>query len=313
MRFLVEKEAPFEEFQRFWKSAKNIFEGYALEDSRHKRFQSKYSFYVTPDRSLKSATDDPRLIRVFFGNRPTGFVCTSQEGESLKVTMNSASGVALQYYYTDYGSVICALFPAYSKDLRPVEDSIILDVLKPPFNLESRSKKHWKYFLSYMEGTSIDGTPGFTDKIRLFVLYNLKRRVVKKVAQETRNRAFWREAGKFIFKVGLSGILILPISLCMNNAQDQAQKERHGENIRQMEELEKAAYSIESSLKILGKIGRESVLLQSKSESTLDSVIVSLERSNQEVFWVLEEIRKSNQIAQVVRDSLVGPGVEVQR
>jgi hypothetical protein len=68
-----------------------------------------------------------------------------------------------------------------------------------------------------MEATCIDGLPNIKHKIRVFYLRNFKRYVVGSVEQSSKALNLVKDLSKYVLTIGLSGFLILLITMFKGN------------------------------------------------------------------------------------------------
>ena len=135
---------------------------------------------------------------------------TVQQGKFLHKKHYIESGVKIIYYSQDNGYISCRLFPAKSEDMSQNEDSIFLyRRLSPEKLTEKLLEKHFRYFLSYMNVTSLDGSPTLVDKTKIFWIRLIKPTIINGKYHSPKIALFFFEIIKFSLTVGLSGFILL--------------------------------------------------------------------------------------------------------
>jgi len=158
------------------------------------------------------------LPEVFYGNRIFDSIKVRQ-GFQLKDELLSEHGAVLEYYLIDNGNVFVSLKPAKTKNFSANEDFIMIDIIDKTKKLNKISviKKHWKYFISYMKVTSLEGNPRIIDKFRVWKLRLLKTIYRDNKALEKKLYAALKTVFKFILTVGLSGFILVLLSTFQSN------------------------------------------------------------------------------------------------
>ncbi len=208
------RQKKYSDFKIFFRRSKPIFRAYEKVDTHSHDLSRTYSFYSVPGGRIGG--QEERLVQIFFGNRPfdstTQFVSDDKSGiPSRQLRLLTESGALLQYYREPSGAVTCLLMPAQVENVRGREDFIVLDRISSPLRLLDRSvtRRHWRYFISYMHCTCIDGDPNLMDRARTAWIRFTKVRVVKNAQAGTvLEKWFWKSAS-FALTVGLSGFLLL--------------------------------------------------------------------------------------------------------
>lgn len=197
-------------FKDFYSNAKNLFQSYAASDPRSKWPDDYFSLCITPGG--RHGGLDNTLVEVFFGNRPVDSEKKLDKNLQITDTLIVAWGATLSYQRVIDGSTICLLQPASSEKQHPEEDFIVLEKISDPDRLVKISRKHWRYFIAYMQVTCIDGSPTFWERCLVSYLRNFKSYVSNKTSRNSRAFDVTKEIMKYVLTVGLSGFLLLAIS-----------------------------------------------------------------------------------------------------
>jgi hypothetical protein len=186
----------------------STFNDFHEKDERAEQFNKAYSLHkFRGDRSNKL---NERSVDVFFGNRAYETITRGSEWKAL-----TESGATLLYKRNDDGYVTVFLYPANPENQSQKEDFILLHKRLNPNELLRKSvlSNHWKIFISYMECTSLDGSPTSMDKLRISYLKLVKQLVIKNKVQQSRIKSYFFEIFKFVLTVGLSGFIIYLVTL----------------------------------------------------------------------------------------------------
>lgn len=210
-------------FDLFVRESKTIFHNIAEQDSRHKSLERFYAFYVLPGG--RCGGHDKRVFEVFYGNSPFERVIelTQESGKfpKLRPKLLNAHGATLLYERGDDGIVLCTLYPAGTENYRRREDAIILDIIRGTHILTGAPilERHWRYFMSYMQYTSLDGETTIGDRLRIWWLLSTRRVIIGDKAEVTK---VWTVAARlltFSDTVGLSGFLLLIVQWWFSKGQ----------------------------------------------------------------------------------------------
>ena len=243
-----------EDFKKFYNDSKNFFNDIAENDHSHKHLDDLFSLCICPGGRMGGVNE--KTIEVFYGARPIGKNTTIGPNFQKNTKLETEDGAMLRYYLTDAGNVVCSLFPAKSENRRPHEDFIIIEFLKSPSKLWKRAKSHWKFFISYMEVTCLDGSPDFFQRLRVFYIRSFKRYIIDNIAQTRKFAVLIKEVSKYVLTIGLSGFLILIITLVKDNVEPT-------QNIDQFKELQQSIEKIsETTTRISISIEENQQMLQ---------------------------------------------------
>ena len=203
-------------FDKFFQRSKALFRAYEKVDKHSHDLTRTYAFCPVPGGW--NGGQEKRLVQIFFGNRPydsvTQLVSDDASGiPSRQLRLLTERGATLQYFREPSGQVTCVLIPARVEDRRSREDYVLLEKISDPAKLLRRSvtRRHWRYLISYMHCTGIDGTPNLFDHARTAWLRFTRTLIVK---DEAKGPLIWKCLGivvGFALTVGLSGFLLLLI------------------------------------------------------------------------------------------------------
>ena len=242
-------------FDEFRENAKESFGAYAKSDSSNERLDKLFSLCICPGG--RDGGLNKKIVEVFYGNRPIDSVEEVGENWQTITRLETAHGATLSYFRTDDGHVICNLYPAKSENQRPLEEVILLDYLSDPRLLKDRSKLHWKMFVAYMESTCIDGAPNILQRLRVFYLRNFKRYVQDKIVKSRKAVDLIKELSKYVLTVGLSGFIILFVTIIKDGLDSKAQD-------TEVQELQSVSEQTLGELEVIS--GRTAALDENLSE-----------------------------------------------
>jgi len=257
------RRARIDSYNKFRDGCKKTFQTLADSDKSHTRLESLFNLNICSKG--RDGGLNEKQIEIFYGNRPIGVSTTMGSDFQCVKRTEIAHGATLSYDRTDDGHIICYLFPAASENQRPIEDFILLDYIKNPEQLNKKYKSHWAFFISYMEGTCIDGSPNFYQRIQTFYLRNFKQYAKDSVIQQRKSVSLVKEVLKYTLTIGLSGFLLLALTFMKERIDDDAQQAK-------ILEKEKQARLIVSEVKlsidnVSGKISQANELLNKISKS----------------------------------------------
>lgn len=200
------------EYTKFLRNSKDLFG--MLHGSKRKNVELSniYGFCVCPGGS--NGGIDNRILEVFYGNRPANSYKSIGQNWNISNKIIIEHGALLQYFQLDNGNVLVSLVPARTENIGPVEDEIIIDYIKNIKKLNNiwYLRKHWLFFISYMNQTAIAGNRNILNWIILLYLRNCKDNIVDKRKNDKKVWVFIRNIFTFLLTVGLSGWLIFFIS-----------------------------------------------------------------------------------------------------
>ncbi|WCC46249.1 hypothetical protein [Tenacibaculum finnmarkense] len=230
----------------------DTFNGFHEKDDRAEKFHKAYSLHKF--RGDRSNRLNERSVDVFFGNRAYETMTRGSEWKAL-----AEYGTTLLYKRNDDGFVTVFLYPANPENQSQKEDFILLHKRLNPNELLRKSvlSNHWKTFISYMECTSLDGSPTSIDKLRIGYLKLVKQLVIKNKIQQSRIKSYFFEISKFVLTVGLSGFIIFLVTL--------SQKDNNGIENQKIIELQKnIEQDIHKTNSILDSINMNLKILKSE-------------------------------------------------
>ncbi|QBR02466.1 hypothetical protein [Paraburkholderia pallida] len=221
----------YKKFKQFYDKAKDVFGDLHRNDDRSVEMGNLYSFHAAPGGSNGGA--DERLVEVFFGNRAIAAVRTMASSghpvRGLSTITLSETGASLEYTRTDAGGVLVTLSPARTETLKPREDFIVLGWPRNPDLLLSErvQRKHWRIFMSYMQCTSIDGTPTVVDRLRIGWIRFTRVMSVRKEMEARRVLVVSSKILGYVLTIGLSGFLLTVLTLWQARGQDAENQRQH--------------------------------------------------------------------------------------
>lgn len=185
------------DFNEFYNSATDTFIAFRDQDERAEKFERLYMLSVCP--GSRASGNNNRIVDVFWGNRPFE-----------TITQVTEYGATLLFERDDSGFVMISIYPAGTKNKKPIESSITLKLWIDPIKLSNNAflKSLWNDFMAYMECTSLDGNPTFKQRMRISYLRYFKHTVVDKTWLPTKFSDFTKELLKWVLTVGLSGVII---------------------------------------------------------------------------------------------------------
>ena len=221
-----------------------------------------YALNIRP--GSRSGGTDKRVVEIFWGKRPFE---TKIEGRNF--TALTEEGATLLFALDDNGHVIVTLYPANTENRKPVETCITLYIWLDPKRLLDKSflKNCWKYFMAYMEYTSLDGNPTTLQRLKISYLRNFKHLVIDNKWTPTK------------FSKSISRIRDLVVAACFSGAVliyfvNVTTKPKTTETDTQLENVNK---NLEVISKYLNDIQNNNKEIKSIS-STTDSIIKRTEQ-----------------------------------
>ena len=198
------------DFEKLKKISRVVFEDCLSNNKSHSRLKDLFSFYVVENG--RNGGIDHRRLDVFYGNRPYDESTQADENGKLINVLDTAYGASLVYTRTDEGQVFCQLFPARTKKQGPIEDCIIIGLVKEPHKLIAKANLHAKYLVSYMAATCIDGKANFWQKITVSYLWTVKQNIIDGTIRDRKIWIYFKRFLIFILTVGCSGFVLLLVN-----------------------------------------------------------------------------------------------------
>jgi hypothetical protein len=196
------------DFDNFYDNCDSIFTTLRDNDSRVEIFQNEYMLCICP--GSRAGRTEKRIVEVFWGARPYEFVSKGNQWKNLTET-----GATLFFYRNDTGDISIFLYPAKTEYRQPLENHIVLyEWLDPKkLNNEEFIRSLWNDFIAYMEFTSLDGKPTFTQRLRISYLRFFKHLVIDSKWTPTKFSDVTKEISKWALTVGLSGVIIYALTI----------------------------------------------------------------------------------------------------
>lgn len=192
------------DFTQFYNNSVDLFTALRENDPRTEKLHNMYRFYVCP--GSRGGTNNQRVVDVFFGHRPFESLLAGRIWSALP-----EQGATLLFSRDDGGYIHISLYPACTEDRKPFENFVTLYPRVDPKKLHRKTfiRRVWRNFIAYMECTSLDGDPTRWQRLRIAYLRKIKHLTVSDRFQPTKASVFGLEVLKWVFTVGLSGLLIL--------------------------------------------------------------------------------------------------------
>lgn len=192
------------DFETFFNSAKATFIEFRNNDKRAEKFENTYMLNVCP--GSRAGGTDKRVVEIFWGSRPFDAIT---EGHNWKALPEY--GATLLFAMDDNGYVIVSLYPAYTENRKPIETCITLHIWLDTSRLLEKSflKDCWKYFMAYMEYTSLDGNPSKIQKLQVWYLRNFKFLIMDNKLTPTKFSGFIKGILKLVLAAVCSGAVLI--------------------------------------------------------------------------------------------------------
>lgn len=192
------------DFDEFYRTAKETFDAFHKNDPRAIEFQNLYSFYVCP--GSRAGGKNIRVVEIFYGNRPFEII---EQGRNWKTL--TEYGATLLIELDDNGYIIISLYPANTDNRKPIETSITLHNWLDPQKLKDNKfiRSLWNDFMAYMEYSSLDGHPTFLHRLRISYLRKFKHLVIDNKWQPTRFSNFISGVSKLVVSACISGAVLI--------------------------------------------------------------------------------------------------------
>ena len=169
-------------------------------------FKKAYSFYTVPGG--RYGRSDKTIFEYFYGNRIYQSRSYAYNGKLMR-KLCTEIGTTILYQCHDDGYVSCQLFPAKSENMSPIEDCIFLEMYISPEKItDYLLEKHFKYFLSYMQVTSLDGSPTLFDKLKIWWIRFNNPSIVNNIFYPPKRNKVFGGVLKFVLTVGMSGFVL---------------------------------------------------------------------------------------------------------
>jgi len=190
------------DFDIFFKSVVTTFTDFRENDPTIEKFQTTYKLNICPGGRVNGMNN--RVVEIFWGSRT--FEAITQKGSWTALIEH---GATLLYERDDSGFVVVSIYPANTDNQKPIESRIIIDIYLDPIKLKDKSflKKHWDYFIAYMENTSLEGNPTILQKQQVSYLRTFKNLIVDNKFTPTKFSTYMSNVFQWISNVGLSGFI----------------------------------------------------------------------------------------------------------
>ena len=195
------------QFDEFYKNAGNNFKDISESGTRCKEFEDYYSFYIA--QGSRAGHTDKRQVDIFFGKSVYGSSITATSSKALV-----EEGATLLYTMNDDGFVSVMLYPAKAENMSLKEELIFLERRMDPKKLLSKTtlQNHWRYFMAYMEYSSLDGGANLMQRLRITYLHTFKSMMINKVWNKALYKTYLNTLFKFVMTVGFSGFVFFAIN-----------------------------------------------------------------------------------------------------
>lgn len=207
----------YEDFQKFLEDSETLFKELMKDDEDCDYFDRQYKLYIVPGGW--NGGIDKRVLEIFYGARPYDAYDSRPAIDQGKEIGDKAPkqmgfyverGARLVYGRTAKGNVNCTLIPATAEGEKTPENAIQLESGIDPRDLLQREilRRHWRYFMSYMKVTCLDGEPSFQDGMRVYWMRLIKKRFKEGSDVPPQLFIWFGHVAKWTFTVGLSGLLL---------------------------------------------------------------------------------------------------------
>ena len=253
------------DFDEFYNNSILTFTEFCDCDIRAEKFEREYTLHICP--GSRNGGTDKRIVEVSWGYRNYEIEST---GLNWKAFTETGSG--LLFERGDNGFVMVTLFPAHTEKRKPIESSITLKIWLDPAKLKDKHflKGIWDDFISYTEYTSLDGNPTLFQRLRVSYLRNFKHLVIDNKWMPTNFSSIGKDILKYTVTVGLSGFIIVLVTLFDQPKEDQSIKQLEITNrkieiiLTKMNKIQSFETEIKNSSLILDniKISTDSILAE---------------------------------------------------
>lgn len=218
----------FKEFQT--SKIEATFNKFKADDKKYNKLDDIYMLNVCPKG--RNGAVDKRIAEVFYGASLYDEKTTITKDLRTNKEFLFEKGATLAFHLNDHGYVAIMLHPSSTPYTKSIESTIFVEDYIHPKRLKDTLflKKQWNYLNSYMECTSIDGSPSLIDKYRYWKLRHFKSYSVGGNYQRSKFYNFGQDVFKWVLTVGLSGLLIYFFTVFPNNStSDEYMKEQNKE------------------------------------------------------------------------------------
>lgn len=259
------------DFETFYDNSDSVFTELRKNDKRTEVFQNEHMLCISP--GSRAGGNEKRIVEIFWGARAYEFETKGRNWKSLTET-----GATLFFFRNDTGDVTISLYPAKTEYIQPIEDYIALHEWIDPKKLNDKKfiKSLWNDFISYMEYTSLDGKPTYSQKFRIWYLRQFKHLVIKQTWTPTKFSEFIKRVVKTSTSVIFSGaVLIFLINLMT--------KPTTTETETQLKEVNKNLETVSTQLDNISKNNTDIKTIS----TTTDSIAVK----TKEILKTIEKIK----------------------
>jgi len=205
---VIEKRQAYE---TFLKKSKGIFRKFHGSGPENLKLRNIYAFCIAPGSA--SGGIDTRILEVFYGSRPANSYPVIQ-GFRVNRKIVIEYGARLQYFQLDDGNVMVSIIPARTDNMGPIEDEIIIDYIGNVKKISNYHyvRKHWEYFIAYMNQTCLAGRKTIKSRIMGLILHTCKENVIAKKINQRKIVVAAKRIFQFALSIGLSGFLLFFIA-----------------------------------------------------------------------------------------------------
>lgn len=294
---MTPREKRKEDFKKFRENSEEIFKTFNSAE-KNTFFQDYYMLCVAPGG--RNGGTDQDLFEVFYGSRLIGRKIQYDENNVLdngKLVSVAERGVTLLYQQFDNGYYSVTLTPASTDNQKPTEELIFFKFSKRTSNLLKKRvlKRHWRYFISYMHLTSIDGAPNFWQRMRVFKLRYFHHIVIRQKVEPIRALSHLRKIFHYVLTVGLSGGLLFLITYLGDNQKDEINRIKDDIKAIKTELILSNKVDSETFMSKMNEINSEILFLENKCDSLQNKQIQYFKRSKyiDELNYRLEILEKN--------------------
>ena len=259
----------FQEFQT--SKIEAVFKKFKADDQKYNKLDDIYMLCVCP-KGRNGAVNN-RIAEVFYGASSYDEKITITKDLNTNKEFLVENGATLAFHLNDHGYVAIILHPSSTPYTKSIESAIFVEDYIHPKKLNDISflKKQWNYLNSYMECTSIDGSPSLFDKYRCWKLRNFKSYSVGSDYQKSKLYSFSQEVFKWVLTVGLSGLLIYIFTVFPNNNTSDEYIKKQNKELEEIKVLLQEYTNIQKTnlIDTIGKVPPTPHLYKSRSENIM--------------------------------------------